>query len=124
MFGGNSVFTVHMAVTKPERALLFSLRMPLDPPISTLKIRSSYFLSSYPLVYWGLGLPISVERWIEYRQETVHNTAVATFTASAIYDLSGAANVLLFFITRPDLSLFRRDEPNEGQLPNHELENI
>jgi hypothetical protein len=120
-------FSIHrahdrdVARTRALGLIAYAIRSTL----SHLGIHSSYFLSSYPLVYSVLILPLSAARWLTFVQEshggTAHVSAAATFAGSSIYSLSGAANVLLFFITRPDLSLFKRNEfstTHEGQPPS------
>jgi hypothetical protein len=59
---------------------------------------------SYPIVYSVLVLPLSVVRWSEFVPEMhgrmSHVPPAATFAVISIYALSGAANVLLYYITR------------------------
>jgi len=82
-------------------------------------------LIAYPLVYSVLVLPLSVVRWLRFIQERHggmdHVPPAATFAVVAVYGLSGAANVLLFSLTRPNLLLFKKDESSttfEGQPPS------
>jgi len=74
--------------------------------------RQSYALIAYPLVYSTLILPLSVVRWIAFVQERGGGEnripSSATFTVISIYGLSGAFNVILFVVTRPESILFRR----------------
>jgi len=81
-------------------------------------------LIAYPLVYSILVLPLSAVRWLEFIQERHggmdHVSSAATFAVASIYFLSGAANVLLFSFTRPNLLLFKSDvsfTTDEGQPP-------
>ena len=71
---------------------------------------------SYPVVYCILVLPLSVGRWIEFHQErtgTKQNRVPsrATLAVSAVFSLTGIADVLLFFATRRGLLLFDDDDP-------------
>jgi hypothetical protein len=64
-----------------------------------------------------LILPLSVARWIGFVQETHgdrknHVPPTALLSVQVIYCLSGLANVILFFLTRPSLLLFGKDEPD------------
>lgn len=76
--------------------------------------------NSYPLVYSILILPLSVVRWISFVQERGGRTnsipSSATFTVISIYGLSGAFNVILFVVTRPESILFGR-RSDLGMLP-------
>jgi hypothetical protein len=73
----------------------------------------------YPLVYAVLVLPLSVARWIGFVEED-HGITVSTVPSSAtiatlfIFSLSGLANVLLFFLTRPTLLLFGHSRTETG----------
>ena len=74
-------------------------------------------LARYPIVYAVLVLPLSVARWIGFVQETHgdrknHVPPTALLSVQVIYCLSGLANVILFFLTRPSLLLFGKDEPD------------
>ncbi|KAF8502241.1 hypothetical protein F5888DRAFT_1578622, partial [Russula emetica] len=64
---------------------------------------------NYPLAYSLVVLPISISRWLEYKKYQSHNVSSAfTFFAISMFNLSGAINVLLFLIARPQLLLFPR----------------
>jgi hypothetical protein len=63
-------------------------------------------ISSYPLIYCVLGLPISVARWLQFEHRHVPPTI--TLASSFIFDLSGLCNVLLFIYTRTGLLLFEK----------------
>jgi hypothetical protein len=70
----------------------------------------------YPVVYAILILPLSVARWIGFVQESHgdkknHVPPTALLSVQVIYCLSGLCNVVLFFLTRPSLLLFGKDEP-------------
>ncbi|KAI0276635.1 hypothetical protein BGY98DRAFT_1097990 [Russula aff. rugulosa BPL654] len=67
-----------------------------------------YRSSSYPLAYSLMVLPLSIARWLQFSHH--HVSSAATFFGSTIFHLSGAINVLLFLIIRPELLLFPRPE--------------
>ncbi|KAI0058572.1 hypothetical protein BV25DRAFT_1786561, partial [Artomyces pyxidatus] len=60
---------------------------------------------AYPAVYSLLVLPLSVVRWITFRTQLSVPSA-ATFCVVFLFSLSGACNVLLLLLTRPQLLLF------------------
>ena len=72
-----------------------------------------YRSSSYPVAYSLIVLPITIARWLLFSGH--HVSSAATFFAISIFYLSGAINVLLFLITRPELLLFPRPEELDGQ---------
>jgi hypothetical protein len=72
-----------------------------------------YRSSSYPLTYSLIVLPLTVARWLLFSHH--HVPSAATFFAFSTFHLSGAINVLLFLITRPELLLFPRPEELGGQ---------
>ncbi len=74
-----------------------------------------FSVTSYPLAYSVVVLPISLARWVQYGR---HVPSAVTFFAVTVFYLSGAINVLLFLITRPELLLFRRP----AELPEPEME--
>jgi hypothetical protein len=62
---------------------------------------------------------LSTARWIGFVQETHgdkknHVPPTALLSVQVIYCLSGLSNVVLFFLTRPSLLLFGKDEPVEN----------
>jgi len=61
----------------------------------------------YPLAYSIIVLPISIARWVSSKDVP----SAATFFSVCLFNLSGAINVLLFLIVRPQLLLFT---PPEG----------
>jgi hypothetical protein len=71
-------------------------------------------LSSYPLVYCIIGLPLSAARWSQFARHHVPSTA--TLVTSFIYDLTGLCNVLLFVWTRRGLLLISRG-PGDNPTP-------
>ena len=56
-------------------------------------------------------LPASIARWSLFNHKKV--TSAATFFAAPIFTLSGAINVLLLLVVRPQLLLFTRPEDYE-----------
>ena len=93
-----------------------NVRNPLDcgEPMAL-----TFSMASYPVVYSFLVLPISIGRWIGFVQEThgdrqSHVPAGATIAVQLIFCLSGISNVILFFSTRPNLLLFKKDEPEKA----------
>ncbi len=74
-----------------------------------------FSVTSYPLAYSVVILPISITRWL---QPEHHVPSATTFFAVTLFYLSGAINVLLFLIIRPELLLFPRPE----LLPEPEME--
>lgn len=71
---------------------------------------------------------MSVVRWIGFVQERggneSHIASSATLTVIAIYGLSGAFNVILLLVTRPNSILFgrRREDHTEGRAPSPSLD--
>jgi hypothetical protein len=65
----------------------------------------------YPLAYSIIVLPISITRWSMFSHPNKNVPSAAAFFSVSIFNLSGAINVLLFLIFRPQLLLFT---PPEG----------
>ena len=63
---------------------------------------------SYPLAYSLIVLPLSIARWLQFNGK--HVSSAATFFGVSVFNLSGAINVLLFLIVRPQLLLFSPPE--------------
>jgi hypothetical protein len=53
-------------------------------------------------------IPLSISRWLQFSHKNVPSAAL--FLGSIMFNLSGAANVLLFLIVRPHLLLFTPPE--------------
>ncbi|KAI0051934.1 hypothetical protein FA95DRAFT_107315 [Auriscalpium vulgare] len=66
--------------------------------------RRALGMLAYPLSYAVLVLPLSIVRWYSFR--TGSAPSAATFVVMFLFGLSGAANVLLLLLTRPQLLLF------------------
>jgi hypothetical protein len=62
-------------------------------------------------------LPLSITRWSLFNHKKV--SSGATFFSVSVFNLSGAINVLLFLIVRPQLLLF--SPPGEYSEPGEEL---
>ena len=60
-------------------------------------------------------LPTSTVRWVQFRQVNHKIPSAAIFFSLFVFNLSGAINVLLLLIVRPQLLLF--NDPDIGQ-PN------
>jgi len=56
---------------------------------------------SYPAVYFITVFPNTISRWLYFSHVTVPYQF--TFFANTLFALSGALNVLLFWVTRPDV---------------------
>ena len=81
---------------------------------------AAHKLSSYPLAYSLVVIPLSVSRWLLFSHKNV--PSAATFFGIIMFNLSGAINVLLFLIVRPQLLLFT--PPEEPVKPEVELANL
>ena len=71
-------------------------------------VYGAHELPSYPLVYSLMVVPLSITRWLSFSHKNVPSAAL--FFGNIIFNLSGAANVLLFLIVRPHLLLFTPPE--------------
>ena len=79
-------------------------------------VNPTYRSSSYPIAYSFVVLPLSVARWLQFSNH-IHVPSAATFFGVSMFNLSGAVNVLLFLIVRPELLLFTRPELGESKEP-------
>jgi len=64
-------------------------------------------------------LPLSIVRWITFDKKQV--PSAATFSVTFLYSLSGAMNVTLLLLTRPQLLLFgpiERISPRRSHVPS------
>jgi len=75
--------------------------------LTDVPAKSDVAIGSYPLVFAVTTLPLSVVRWRSGFGSTSRRMPTATFVVEFIYSLSGAVNVLLFLLTRPELLLPR-----------------
>jgi len=75
--------------------------------------RAALGMLFYPLAYSLMVLPLSVARWSTFNHKK--ESSAATFFAVSMFNLSGAINVLLFLIVRPQLLLF--SDPEEFSEP-------
>ncbi len=73
----------------------------------------SQIIISYPLSYSLIVLPVTVARWLLFGHH--HVPSAVTFFADSIFHLSGAINVLLFLLIRPELLLFPRPQELCGE---------
>ena len=63
-----------------------------------------------------LTVPLSIARWTSFKQEFTgdkqnHVNPAFAMSGITIFGLSGAVNVLLFLLTRPNVLLFGRESP-------------
>ncbi|KAF8274447.1 hypothetical protein EI94DRAFT_1713445 [Lactarius quietus] len=84
--------------------------------------RATLGMLLYPLAYSLMVLPLSITRWSLFNDRKV--SSAATFFGVALFNLSGALNVLLFLIVRPQLLLFSSPETEEFSEAGVELGNI
>jgi len=94
-----------------DRWYKFHLSKP-NPQMEYAKRRNSLGMLFYPLAYSLVVLPLSVARWSLYSHKNV--PSVALFFGLTMFNLSGAINVLLFLIIRPQLLLFAPPEQPVG----------
>ncbi|KDQ57048.1 hypothetical protein JAAARDRAFT_35643 [Jaapia argillacea MUCL 33604] len=66
----------------------------------------------YPAIYSVLILPLSIVRFMKFSNSHYSPPPIATFVVQCIYGLSGLANVLLYTIDRPTLTVVRTDDAN------------
>jgi len=76
--------------------------------------RAALGMLRYPLAYSIILLPISIARWVDFRGG--HVPSVVIFFSVSLFNLSGAINVLLFLIMRPQLLLFSPPEESPEAL--------
>jgi len=90
----------------------------LDKPDGVYPLRRAALgMLLYPLAYSLMVLPLSIVRWSLFNHKKV--SSAATFFGVTLFNLSGAINVLLFLIVRPQLLLF--SPPEEYSEPGVEL---
>ncbi|KAJ2913961.1 hypothetical protein MD484_g6455, partial [Candolleomyces efflorescens] len=74
---------------------------------------------AYPVVFCITVLPLSIVRWISFRQESDGGGATipsaATFATISLLVLSGVFNVTLLLTTRPNTLLFGKHEDDDPQ---------
>ncbi|KAI0266782.1 hypothetical protein BC834DRAFT_954142 [Gloeopeniophorella convolvens] len=70
--------------------------------------RAALGMLAYPLAYSIIVLPLSIARWLLFSNKEV--PSAATLFAVSMFNLSGAINVLLLLIIRPQLLLFTPPE--------------
>jgi len=66
------------------------------------------FVLIYPLAYSLVVLPLSITRWSHKNEHDIPSAAL--FFGQSTFNLSGAVNVLLFLIIRPQLLHFAPPE--------------
>ncbi|KAI0276653.1 hypothetical protein BGY98DRAFT_934940 [Russula aff. rugulosa BPL654] len=84
-----------------------------DKRVEYSQRRAALGMLLYPLAYSLVILPLTIARCVQFSH---HNVPPAvTFVVVSIFYLSGAINVVLFLITRPQLLLFPRPRELDGQ---------
>jgi hypothetical protein len=78
-------------------------------------VKAADKLPRYPLAYSIVVLPLSIARWSLFNHK--HVSSAVTFFAVTVFNLSGAINVLLFLIVRPQLLLFTPPESEDFSEP-------
>jgi len=84
-----------------------------DQRVGYIQRRASLGMLLYPLSYSLIILPLTVARWLQFGHH--HVPSAVTFFAISMFYLSGAINVLLFLIIRPELLLFPRPKEVGGE---------
>ncbi|KAF8502200.1 hypothetical protein F5888DRAFT_1177000 [Russula emetica] len=79
-----------------------------DQRVGYTQRRATLGMLLYPLAYCLVVLPVTIARWLLFSHHNV--PPAATFFADSMFHLSGAINVLLFLIIRPELLLFPRPD--------------
>jgi len=81
-----------------------------DQRLGYAQRRAALGMLLYPLAYSLVVLPISLSRWLQFGSHPRKVSSAAMFFSTIIFNLSGAINVLLFLVVRPQLLLFPRPE--------------
>jgi hypothetical protein len=98
-----------------------SVRICLYPALKLLLTHNlNPFGFSYPIAISIVGVPLSVVRWVEFRN--AHIPTWAVLLGAFLFDLSGLINVLLFVYTRHGLFLPR--ETQSSNLPESALDSV
>jgi len=82
--------------------------MDPDQRVGYVQRRASLGMLLYPLSYSLVVLPLSIARWLQFGHH--HVPSAVTFFVVSMFYLSGAINVILFLVIRPELLLFPRPE--------------
>ncbi|KAI0276618.1 hypothetical protein BGY98DRAFT_934918 [Russula aff. rugulosa BPL654] len=88
----------------------------VEKRVGYVQRRATLGMLLYPLAYSLVVLPLTIAGRLQFSHH--HVSSAATFFASSMFHLSGAINVLLFLIVRPELLLF----PRPRQLDELEIE--
>jgi len=94
----------------PERWYRFHTRNPRSG-VEYAQRRASLGMLLYPVAYAFVVLPTSASRWSQFEHNNV--PSAATFFGAALFNISGAINVLLLWVVRPNLLLLTRPEELE-----------
>jgi hypothetical protein len=87
----------------PNRATLRLLMYALHVTFM-LRIILTNKSFSYPVAYALVVLPTSIARWLRFSHHPV--SSASQFFGAAMFNLSGAVNVLLFLVSQSELLLF------------------
>jgi len=98
-----------------EKWYKFRLEKPnQESDVEYSQRRATLGLLLYPLAYSVVVIPLSISRWIQFSHKSNLNhksvPSAVIFFCDALFNLSGAINVLLFLIVRPHLLLFPHPE--------------
>ncbi|KAF8502188.1 hypothetical protein F5888DRAFT_1176383 [Russula emetica] len=74
-----------------------------DQRVPYIQRRAALGRLLYPLAYSLIVLPITISRWLLFTHH--HVSSAATFFGITVFYLSGAINVLLFLVIKPELLL-------------------
>jgi len=81
----------------------------------------------YPIVYCVMIMPLSIVRWVSFKQVatfgTSHISPVATFTVSTILGLSGFWDAMLYLLTRAWIFQTKREDKPQAPGPPADMEN-
>ncbi|KAH9979159.1 hypothetical protein BJV74DRAFT_131271 [Russula compacta] len=73
--------------------------------------RAALGMLLYPIVYSFVILPVSISRWLEFSNKS--SSSAATFFGVSMHNLSGAINVLLTLVFKPQLLLLTRPDQSD-----------
>ncbi|KAN0138425.1 hypothetical protein V8E53_003888 [Lactarius tabidus] len=88
----------------PEKWYKFRLSSESESDDGYQMRRAALGMLFYPLAYSLVVLPLTIARWSLFNHKKV--SSAATFFGVSVFNLSGAINVILFLIVRPQLLLF------------------
>jgi hypothetical protein len=98
--------------TDPEK--WYKFRLGDSDGGSLCVANAAHRLLSYPLAYSLMVLPLSITRWLLFNHKKI--SSATTFFAVSMFNLSGAINVLVFLIVRPQLLFSSLEEFSESEI--------